>query len=122
MQDPELYIQQLGLSVPCAVSPDRDAILDSAHRTLIGYETYFFADLQAKSQFDQSPEKFSGPLTDPVSLRHFNPKSESPRLIHNERLYIFATDSTQEVFAMTPEMYEYPQLKMLPKDSTSASP
>lgn len=119
MQDPELYIQQLGLTVPCVITPDRNAILDSAHRTLIGYESYFFSDLDAKSQFDKAPERFCGPLTDPVSLRHFNPKSESPRLVHNERLYLFATDSTKEVFAMMPGMYQYPEHKMLPADSAA---
>lgn len=101
------------------MSPERNAILDSAHRTFIGYESYFFSDLDAKARFDQSPEKYSGPLTDPVSLRHFNPKPESPRLIHNDRLYIFATDSTHDVFAVMPGMYQYPEHKMLPVDSTA---
>lgn len=121
MQDPELYIQQLGLNVPCVIAPERNAILDSAHRTLIGYETYFFSGLDAKSRFDESPETFCGPLTDPVSLRHFNPREESPRLIHNDRLYIFATDSTKEVFAMMPGMYQYPEHKMLPADSAAVT-
>lgn len=122
MQDPELYIQQLGLNVPCLISPERNAILDSAHRTFIGYESYFFSDLEAKSKFESSPEKFCGPLTDPVSLRHFNPKPESPRIVHNNRLYVFATDSTKEVFAMMPGMYQYPEHKMLPVDSSAAPP
>lgn len=122
MQDPELYIQQLGLNISCAMSSERNAVLDSVHRTSIGYETYFFADLDAKARFDQSPEEFCGPLTDPVSLRHFNPKPNSPRLIHDERLYIFATDSTKDVFAMMPGMYQYPEHKMLPEDSTAAKP
>jgi YHS domain-containing protein len=104
------------------MSSDRNAILDSAHRTLIGYETYFFADLDAKTRFDGSPEDYCGPLTDPVSLRHFNPKPGSPRLVHNDRLYVFATDSTRDAFTMMPGMYQYPEHKMLPVDSSTASP
>ena len=104
------------------MSPERNAVIDSAHRTLIGFETYFFADLDAKARFDQSPEAYCGPLTDPVSLRHFNPKPESPRLIHNDRLYDFAADSTKEVFAMMPGMYQYPEHKMLPVDSSASTP
>ncbi len=119
MQDPELYLQQLGLNIPCVISPERNAVLDPAHRTLIGYETYFFSDSAAKSRFDASPEDYSGPLTDPVSLRHFNPKPDSPRLIHNDRLYVFATDSTREAFAMMPGRYLYPEHRMLPVDSTA---
>lgn len=122
MQDPELYLQQLGLSVPCVISPERHAVLDTLHRTMIGYETYFFADLEAKAVFEHSPEKYCGPLTDPVSLRHFNPRPDSPRLFHHDRLYIFATDSTREFFAMMPGMYQYPEHKMLPSDSVASSP
>ena len=122
MQDPELYLQQLGLNIPCVISPDRDAVLDPAHRTLIGYETYFFSDSAAKSRFDESPEEYCGPLTDPVSLRHFNPTPDSPRLVHNTRLYIFATDSSRGAFAMMPGVYQYPEHKMLPIDSAAESP
>jgi hypothetical protein len=72
-----------------------------------------------KSHFDRSPERYCGPLTDPVSLRHFNPKPESPRLVHNDRLYIFATDSTRYAFATMPGMFQYPEHKMLPADGTA---
>jgi hypothetical protein len=122
VQDPELYLNQLGLTVPCVVSPERPAILDPQHRTLVGYETYFFSDAAAKARFDVAPEKYCGPLTDPVSLRHFKPNSDSPRLIHNDRLYIFATDSTRDVFARMPGMYQFPEHKMLPADSSADSP
>jgi YHS domain-containing protein len=121
VQDPKLYIQQLELTVPCVIAPERNAVLDSAHRTLIGYESYFFSDLDAKARFDREPEKFCGPLTDPVTLRHFNPNSESPRLIHNERLYIFATDSSRTAFVMMPGMYQFPEHKMLPADTIPES-
>lgn len=110
------------MKVPCIISPEHDAVLDPGHRTLIGYETYFFSDDAAKGQFDAAPEKFCGPLTDPVSLRHFNPNPNSPRLIHNDRLYIFASDSTREMFTIVPGMYQYPEHKMLPVDSAQLEP
>ncbi len=71
MQDPELYIQQLGLTVPCMMSPGKNAILDSTHRTLIGYETYFFADFGAKSRFHQWPEEYCGPFDRPGLIAAF---------------------------------------------------
>ncbi len=97
------------------MDPDAEAILDVGHRTCVGYETFFFASEAAKSKFDSAITKYCGILTDPVTKTRFRPTERSPRSRHNERIYLFAADSSKASFDMMPEMYALPGYTMLPK-------
>ena len=95
-------------------------MVDNMHRTSIGYETFFLSDEDAKRRFDGNVTKYCGILTDPVTKHRFRPHRESPRTLHGDRRYFFASDSTREIFAMMPEMYADPAYMMLPKAEETA--
>ncbi len=118
MQDPEIFLNDLGLTIPCAVDPSRMAVIDAAHRISIGFETFFCSDSAAMREFLTSISRYCGTLTDPVSLVRFHPGADAPRSTLRERLYLFASDSTKQLFDMMPDNYAWPQHHMIPVDST----
>jgi YHS domain-containing protein len=67
VQDPEIYLNELGLAFPCIVEPKRPARLDAAHRVLVNHEVYFFSSDETKERFLENPRKWCGLVTDPVT-------------------------------------------------------
>ncbi len=121
MQDPELYLTKIGITLPGFFVADIPAELNPDHRSIVNFESYFFSDREAKARFDQNMIAYCGPLTDPVTLQRFRPHANSPRMVYNDRLYLFSSDSAKTVFATMPDMYWLPNLAMLPRaDSTEA--
>ncbi|MCB1151462.1 hypothetical protein KDK88_07915 [bacterium] len=108
VQGPEIWLNQLGVSVPCVVKTDRPAMLDEAHRVFINYETYYLADAEALATFRAAPWRFTGKVTDPVSNVRFEPDGDSPRRTHKGRLFYFATAEHAETFAREPGAYATP--------------
>ena len=108
MQDPQIQLQELGIKVPDAIDPRRDAVLDSAHRSFVDYETFFFADEADKRRFDADPAGSCGVLTDPVSKQRFRPGSDSPRREFGGRTYVFFTAANKAAFDESPEAYARP--------------
>ncbi len=120
MQDPEIFLNELGLTVSCAVETSRPAVINAAHRYSIGYESFFFSDSAAMSKFQVDPTTYCGTLTDPVTLARFRPDQNSPRSPYLERVYLFASDSSKQAFDMMPDNYAWPQHHMIPVDSTES--
>jgi len=98
VQGPEKYLNELGLKLPCAVDPSRTAVLDSAHRAFVNYEVYFFADDAAKKAFAAKPYRYTGKVTDPVTLVRFTPTASSPVRSYGGRLFIFSSGQTASTF------------------------
>lgn len=115
MQDPERYLAAIGVGVKCMMEPEREAILDAAHRTSVGFETYFFSTDEAKQTFDGDIPAYCGILTDPVTKTRFRPIRNSPRTRYGDRLYLFAADSCKMAFDQMPEMYALPDHSMIPR-------
>ena len=117
MQDPEIFLAELGLSVNCAVDSGRPAIITAAHRVSIGYESIFISDSAAMREFQADLTTYCGVLTDPVTLARFRPDQNSPRSPYLDRVYLFASDSSKLAFDMMPDNYAWPQHHMIPMDS-----
>ncbi len=113
MQDPEIFINELGLTLPCAMYPDKKALIDAAHRSYVNYEMYFFSDSLAKAEFDSEPLQHCGTLTEPVTRARFRPTDKSPHLTYNNRPYYFVSDSSLHEFQAMPEMYATASFDML---------
>lgn len=120
MQDPEIFLTDLGIRLSGAVNPDRPAVDDAAHRMSVGYESYFFSDSAAMQTFRDDLLKYCGVLTDPVKRARFRPDLSSPTVSHNNRTYVFASDSSRQAFDMMPDTYAWPTHQMIPRDSTMA--
>jgi YHS domain-containing protein len=108
VQDPQIQLQELGLKVPDAIVPARTAVLDTAHRSFVNYETFFFADEADKRRFDADPTASCGILTDPVTKKRFRPGSDSPRTAYSGRAYIFFDTASQDAFEKSPDTFARP--------------
>lgn len=108
VQGPEIWLNQLGIEVPCVVDPARMATLDEAHRVFVNYETYYLADAAALASFGQAPWQYCGLLTDPVSGERFQPTAESPRHDHGNRQFYFASKGNFDTFVGDPAAYATP--------------
>jgi YHS domain-containing protein len=115
VQGPERYLLDLGIQLRCAVDPARPAVLDVAHRALVNHEAYYFSDQVALKSFVSAPYKFTGKVTDPVSLVRFVPSASSPSRSHGGRLFYFASNETASKFDADRATYGIPKPMMREK-------
>ncbi len=112
MQDPEIYLSELAVELPCVVDPAEPAILDAAHRTLVNHEVFFFSSEEARATFLRDPLAYCGLVTDPVTGHRFHPTRRSPKLVHDQRPYYFETRASRTRFRSDPGRYKNPVRKM----------
>jgi len=115
VQGPEKYLNELGISLPGAVDPSKPAILDVAHRELVNYEAYYFSDDEAMKLFETEPYRYTGKVTDPVSLERFLPTEASPVRSYGGRLFYFASQANASTFDADSVRYGIPMPGMRPK-------
>lgn len=113
MQDPQIQLQELGITVQDAIDAKRSAVLDPAHRSFVNFETFFFADEADKRRFDADPTASCGILTDPVSKTRFRPAGDSPRGSYAGRLYVFLDEAGKATFEKDPDAYARPNYDKL---------
>ena len=118
MQGPEQYLNELGITLPCAVDSTRPAIVDAAHRALVNYEAYFVADAAALKAFVADPYRYTGKVTDPVSRARFVPTAQSPTRSYGGRLFYFSSTETASKFDSDPMQYGTPMPGMHAKDQS----
>jgi YHS domain-containing protein len=98
VQGPEKYLNELGVTMPCAVDPSRNAVLDAAHRAFVNYEAYYFCDEASMNKFVAAPYRYTGKVTDPVSRERFVPTVASPSRSYGGRLFYFVSPQTATTF------------------------
>ncbi len=81
-------------------------ILDSSLRYRINYEVFFFANRAEMARFKKNPLRFSGLLTDPVTMERFAPTAASPRAEYGDRFYYFLSDTNRAKFLGNPIQYK----------------
>jgi YHS domain-containing protein len=108
VQDPEVQLKELGIPVADLIDPSRPAVLDAAHRSIVNYETFFFADEGDKKRFDADPTASCGVLTDPVTKQRFRPGSDAPRTQFQGRAYLFVNEANKATFEKAPEAFARP--------------
>lgn len=108
VQGPEIWLNELGISLPCVVAPDREAVLDVAHRRFVNYEAYYLSTEDALQTFDQAPWRYTGLVTDPVGRKRFQPNGNSPATSHAGRLFYFSSPDAAATFAADPETFATP--------------
>jgi len=92
-------------TVPDPVDPRRVASYDPKLRVFYNQEAYFFAGQDTKKRFLADPLRYTGPLTDPVSQKRFQPTRFSPKTKYRDRVYYFESSLTQRQFAVSPKQY-----------------
>jgi len=113
VQDPQIQLKDLGMTVLDAVDPRRTAVLDPAHRSFVNYETFFFNDEADKRRFDADPTALCGILTDPVTHQRFRPGSDAPHVEFSGRNYYFIDAANLATFEKTPEAFARPNYDMI---------
>jgi YHS domain-containing protein len=114
VQSPEIYLNDLGISVKCVVVEDSEAILDIAHREFVNWETFYFSSEDARRRFQETPEQFAGRLTNPVTREPFELAAGSHRREHNGRTFYFPDEVSVAEFDNDPDKYATPMLSMRP--------
>lgn len=87
------------------IYPARVASYDSRLRVFLNQEAYFFSDKDSKKRFLADPTRYSGPLTDPVTQKRFQPTPRSPRVDYRGRTFFFESDLTKRQFQTAPTTY-----------------
>jgi YHS domain-containing protein len=118
VQGPEQYLNELGAQLPCAVDPSRPAILDVAHRALVNYEAYYFCDDATMKAFVAEPYRYTGKVTDPVSMERFVPTKGSPSRSYGGRLFYFSSGETAATFDADKMKYGMPMPGMREKKAS----
>ena len=118
VEDPERYLNELGVQVPDFFDSTRTAVLEYGTRSRVNYETFFFADPTEKARFDADPTRYVGLLVDPVNKIRFQPRAQSPRFDYNNRPFFFSSDSTRASFAATPDSFAVAKGRMMPRTTT----
>jgi YHS domain-containing protein len=113
VQDPQIQLQELGITIPDLIDPKRLAVLDATHRTFVNFETFFFASEDDKRRFDADPTGSCGILTDPVTKTRFRPSHGSPRGSYADRLYVFLDEASRAAFDRDPEAFARPNYDKL---------
>ncbi|MGQ0723481.1 MAG: hypothetical protein ACT4PE_18180, partial [Candidatus Eiseniibacteriota bacterium] len=113
VQDPEWYLNEIGVKLPCAVVKGGDARISAGMSARVNHEIYFFSTPAAKRKFTADPLAWCGVVTDPVSKERFRPATTSPRVDHAGRPYYFASDSTRATFAADPAAFADATGKMI---------
>jgi YHS domain-containing protein len=122
VKDPEIYLREMGLDIPCAVRRDNEARIEPELRVQVNHDLFFVSHADYAEKIRKNPLKYCKLLTDPVTREVFRPKKKSPRIDYAGKSYFFSSDSTRAVFASNPPMYEFPPESMSrrsPADSTA---
>jgi len=98
VQDPEPYLRNEKIEVPCLVYPKMKARIDTSLRRRIGHDLFYFSTAQAMRQFDRDPLKYVKMLSDPVTNARFKVARSSPREEYKNRTYYFANAANRIVF------------------------
>jgi YHS domain-containing protein len=113
VQDPESFLEELGVELDCAIVEGAQAILDVEHRAWVNHEVFFFSTGSQKEKFLQHPERFCGIVTDPVTREKFEPNKVSPRLDHDGRPYFFLSEGSLSRFEAAPDSFAIPKGRMV---------
>ena len=105
MKGPERYLIAQEIEVRDPVHPRRRAAVDSTRRVFIGHDLFYFADAGSQARFERDPLRWCKRLTDPVTLKRFQPTRSSPHVTHMGRRYWFASDSTRLAFQARPDSF-----------------
>lgn len=118
VEDPERYLNELGVQVPDFFDTTKAAVLDFATRSRVNFETFFFADQDEKATFDADPTRHVAFLVDPVNKQRFRPSATSPHFDYNNRPFYFSSDSTRTLFAATPDSFAVARGRMMQNPAT----
>lgn len=115
MQDPTSYLDTLGVSLPSALDPTRNATLHASAVSRVNHEVFLFHDTQEKRRFDADPLAHCGLVSDPVSRQRFRPTADSPRETAQGIPFYFISPETRDMFTAHPDSFATPRLGMVPK-------
>ena len=104
--NPARYMRRMHATLADPVNPQVPATLDSASFVRVNHEIYFLHDAESRAAFEKDPIKYTGPLTDPVSLVRFQPTPKSPHLVSHGKPFYFSGSATFSTFQAAPDSFE----------------
>lgn len=110
-----------GVDVVVLLREGREVFGTSAHRATDGTFDYLFSSAETRAEFERAPARYGiqagGLCARMGGLRTANP---SNYVVHDSRIYIFASDSCRETFLRTPAKFIAKELAPMPESAAAA--
>jgi len=98
VKDPEAHLNRLDISLSGIVVPEQLALLNPTTRTAVNGHFFWVSSPEKLTEFRANPQRFTGPLIDPVTHEWFTPSDESPRRDTTEGILLFSGSDTARKF------------------------
>ena len=98
MQGPEALLAKLSTSLPGAVVPDQPALLERKTRTVVNGHFFWVSSAEQLAVFRAAPQRYTGPLLDPLTHEWFAPSADPPRRDTPEGILLFSSPATARAF------------------------
>lgn len=110
-----------GVDVVVLLREGKEVFGTSAHRATDGTFDYLFSSAETRAEFERAPERYGiqagGLCARMGGLRTANP---SNYVVHDSRIYIFASDSCRETFVRTPAKFIAKDRAPMPDSAAAA--
>jgi len=103
--DPDWALFHLQRALYDPLDPRRLGSLDPALHFRVNGEVFRFSTDRTLRRFMKSPQRWCGPVRDPVTGRHFKPTTDSPEAYWIGGPYFFESDSTKARFVEDPHRW-----------------
>ena len=114
MQDPDRWLKDKKVALPCIVEPGKRAVLDRAKCERIGKDWFFFSSAKARARFVREPLRYVRALTDAVTHERFRPTAASPTAKYQGITFYFANEANRAQFAALPDSFGVEKGGMIP--------
>ena len=101
-EDPEHFLEGLGLQLASAVDPKLPAVLEPRYRMSVNGQLYWVASDDGLKRLRETPFAYTGRLRDPVTREWFEPDATSPRRDAGSEVLYFASEDTAAEFDGSP--------------------
>jgi hypothetical protein len=94
VQGPEPFLKRQNISLAGIVVPEQPALLDPATRTVVNGHFFWVSSTEKLTEFRANPQRYTGPILDPVTHEWFIPSDDSPRRDTAEGILLFSGADT----------------------------
>ena len=98
MQGPEPFLSKQNISLAGIVVPEQPALLSPATRTIVNGHFFWVSSPEKLMEFRANPQRYTGPILDPVTHEWFVPSDDSPRRDTAEGILLFSSADTASEF------------------------
>ncbi len=89
------------------MTPGQPAILDPTTRTVVNGHFFWVSSPENLAEFRANPQRYTGPLLDPVTHEWFVPDDNSPRHDTRGGIFLFSSFETARSFEVGQDPHQF---------------